>query len=279
MATALIAAQQTGSKARSPLALWHLLSLDAPTVAAIWTVYLARCFGVALPWTAPAALAVAVWMLYAADRVADAARGTDLRERHHFHQVHRHAFLGAMLGAVPVLAFLLILMPGTLRLAWMLQALPLAGYVAAVHAWRLPRVPKEHLVGIFFAVTCFMPALLVDPPAVTIVAMVLFGALCWLNCAALARWESTPRTAMDAGTAWASQHLQIACLALAAVAGISLLAMHLAAIAVPLALACIALALLDRLCRHWNPVHLRALADAALLTPVLTWPLLHLLSR
>lgn len=184
-----------------------------------------------------------------------------------------------MLGAVPVLIFLLILMPRTLRIAWMLQALPMAAYVAAVHAWRLPRVPKEHLVGAFFAVTCFMPALLVDPSAATLAAMCLFGALCWLNCAALARWENSPRITMDAGTAWAAKHLPVACLAFAAAASAALLASHLPAIALPIALACVALLCLDRSRRQMKSVHLRALADAALLTPLLTWPLLHLLSR
>lgn len=279
MATALIAAQQAGRKTRSPLALWHLLSLDAPAVAAVWTIYIARCFGVALPWSAPAALALAVWMLYAADRMADAARGTDLRERHHFHQFHRHAFTGAMSGAVPVLIFLLVLMPHALRLAWMLQAIPMAVYVAAVHALRLPRVPKEHLVGVFFAVTCFMPVLLVHCSAGSIVAMCIFGALCWLNCAALARWENSPRFAMDAGTAWASKHLPSACLALAVVASATLPAWHLSLVALPIASACFVLSFLDGMQRQLRPVHLRALADAALLTPLLTWPLLLLLAR
>jgi hypothetical protein len=279
VATALIAAQHTDSKTRSPLALWHLLSLDAPTVAVVWTVYASRSFGVALPWSASAALAFAVWMLYAADRIVDAARGTDLRERHHFHRLHRHAFLGAILGSVPVLVLLLTLMPGTLRAAWMLQALPLGAYVAAVHAWQLPSVPKEQLVGIFFAVTCFMPALLIDFSVGSVVAMLLFGALCWLNCAALARWEGSPRDTLDAATAWASQHLQIACLALAILAGATLLAIHLPIFALPVALACAGLGLLDGMQRKMKSVHLRALADAALLTPLLTWPLLHLLSR
>ena len=261
------------------LALWHLLSLDAPAVAAVWTMYVARCFGVALPWSAPAALAIAVWILYAADRLADAARGSNLHDRHHFHHLHRHAFLGGMIGATPVLILLLVLMPSSLRAAWMLQALPLTLYVAAVHAWRWPRVPKEHLVGIFFAVTCFMPALLSRWSITGVLGLLLFGTLCWLNCAALARWESSPRTTLDVATAWAAQHLRLACLSLAAVACLTLLLMHSPWIVVPVVLACAALSLLDALQRRAEPIHLRALADAALLTPLLVWPVLHQLSR
>lgn len=279
MATALISAQQTSGKTRSPLALWHLLSLDAPTIAAVWTVYVSRSFGVMLPWSAPAALAVAVWMLYAADRLADAARGKDLRERHRFHAKHRHAFVGGILGAVPILLFLLTQMPHTLRLAWMLQALPLAIYVVAVHALRLPRVPKEHMVGIFFAFTCFMPALLVQRSLPTLIAMAVFGALCWLNCAALARWERTSSATLDAGTAWAAGHLRFACFGLASVATAMVHTSHARIIALPIVLSCFALATLDEKQRSMKSVHLRALADVALLTPLLTWPLLHFLDR
>ena len=52
--------------------MWHLLSLDAPTVAAVWVVFVGRSVGVRLPWVEPAAMFVAVWMIYAADRLLDA---------------------------------------------------------------------------------------------------------------------------------------------------------------------------------------------------------------
>jgi hypothetical protein len=279
VAIALIAARGTQEKTRSALALWHLLSLDAPAVAAVWTMYVARCFNVTLPWSATAALAIAVWMLYAADRLADAARGTNLRQRHHFHQLHRHAFLGGMVGAVPVLILLLVMMPPLLRMAWMLQALPLAFYVAAVHAWQLPRVPKEHLVGIFFAVTCFMPALLSQWSPAAVAGLLLFGTLCWLNCAALARWEGSPSTTLDTGTAWAAQHLRMACFFLSAIAALTLLLWHRPWIVSAVVLGCFALSLLDGMQRRMKPIHLRALADAALLTPLLLWPVLHIASR
>ena len=54
------------------LTLWHLLSLDAPTVATLWTLFIARCSHLTLPWTALAAMFTAVWMIYAADRLLDA---------------------------------------------------------------------------------------------------------------------------------------------------------------------------------------------------------------
>src|ERR1700679_3918546 len=100
---------------RSPLALWHLLSLDAPTVATLWTIFIARCSHLTLPWTAPAAMFVAVWMIYAADRLLDArildlsppnntAHPPDLEARHRFHHHHRTAFLTLILIAALALA-------------------------------------------------------------------------------------------------------------------------------------------------------------------------------
>ena len=55
----------------SPLALWHLLSLDAPTVAALWTWFLAASVHISLPATSIIAMTIAVWTLYAADRLLD----------------------------------------------------------------------------------------------------------------------------------------------------------------------------------------------------------------
>ena len=84
------------------LALWHLLSLDAPTVAVIWTWFVARAEHVRLPWATPAAMGIAVWMLYAGDRLLDARvldgvrtawTGERLEARHLFHYRHRRGFL------------------------------------------------------------------------------------------------------------------------------------------------------------------------------------------
>ncbi len=251
---------------------WHLLSLDAPCVAAVWTAFLARCFGVALPWTAPAALGVAVWMLYALDRMADASRpGEVLEERHRFHGAHQFAFTGAVIGAVPALVLLIALLPHALRTGWLLLALPMAGYVAAVHGLRLRRVPKEHLVAVFFAVATAMPVLVSHGVLLPLVAaaMAVFGALCWLNCVAIARWERARD--LDAATAWAADHFHAVA---TAVVGLAALLMP---VQPDLAAACILsaglLLVLERL--RLQAMLLRALADAALLTPMLWLAFVH----
>ena len=104
----------------SPLALWHLLSLDAPTVAALWTLFVARSVHLMLPWTAPAAMFLAVWMIYAADRLLDARglasgswqtgkleTGPVLEARHHFHDRQRSGFFSGITIASVALAALL----------------------------------------------------------------------------------------------------------------------------------------------------------------------------
>ena len=53
--------------------LWpNLLSLDAPIVALLWQLLFARCFHASVSVTAAILLVLAVWLIYAADRVLDA---------------------------------------------------------------------------------------------------------------------------------------------------------------------------------------------------------------
>ena len=136
-ALASAAVRELPAKPRSALALWHLLSLDAPCIAALWTIFIARSFDVPLPWTAPLALALAVWMLYAADRLADAAAGQSHEERHRFHQRHRVPFAVCWLLCAPVLLWLVAHLPHALRDGWLLLAIPLAAYVGG-----RPRHPR-----------------------------------------------------------------------------------------------------------------------------------------
>jgi hypothetical protein len=179
----------------SPLALWHLLSLDAPSVAAVWTLFIARCSHLTLPWTAPAAMFVAVWMIYAADRLLDARlldaylpdteipntpplesrnpesrpsesrlSPPDLEARHRFHHHHRTPFLAFILLSAFTLADLLHhIDPRALHLYALLAAL-LAAWMLLIHIRPLPngttrRLPKELAVGIFFPAAIFIPTL------------------------------------------------------------------------------------------------------------------------
>jgi hypothetical protein len=155
--------------AAGTLRLWHLLSLDAPTVAALWTWFLAAANHIRLPLTAPLAMAIAVWTLYAADRLLDArllashpAAGhrrsqrlrttaslylqgdpalqgdlaQELEARHLFHHRHRRSFRTGMVVCSLALALLLPrLSPASLRLYLMLSGLLLA-YLVLIHTPR-----------------------------------------------------------------------------------------------------------------------------------------------
>ncbi len=215
----------------SPLALWHLLSLDAPTVAALWTLFIARSFHLELPFTSPAAMFVAVWMIYATDRLFDArmldldlprnildVRLLDMRDRHYFHHRHRTIFLLLILLAALLLAFLLCTLDprslhiyavlATLLAAWMLliHAQPLLASASSRPHLRL--LPKELAVGIFFPAAVFIPTLARTAPtpqathllgwAATwlrpslLPSATLFGCVCTLNCLYLCAWEHSP---------------------------------------------------------------------------------------
>jgi hypothetical protein len=231
----------------SPLSLWHLLSLDAPTVATLWTIFIARCSHLTLPWTAPAAMFIAVWMIYAADRLLDARilddhpHHPDLEARHRFHHRHRTRFLTALvLSALALTTLILHLDPQSLHLYALLATL-LAAWMLLIHISPTPtlqnpsrphttrRLPKELAVGIFFPAAIFIPTLARTNPTPSdlhtlgwlanwlrptlLPAAILFACVCTLNCLYLYAWEHpTKRLTPTPSTAhsttrWAIAHL------------------------------------------------------------------------
>jgi hypothetical protein len=220
----------------SLLALWHLLSLDAPTVAAVWTIFVARSTGLTLHWTAPAAMFVAVWMIYAADRLLDARlldthsldthpldvrppsdrnSPPDLEARHRFHHRHRRRFLAViLLASLGLVVLLHRIEPPVLHLYALLATL-LAAWLLLIHARPLPtntshRLPKEMAVGLFFPAAVFVPTVARDPSLrlALLPAATLFAAVCILNCLFVYAWEHpAPRLHAHWTTRWATGHL------------------------------------------------------------------------
>ncbi len=132
---------------------------------------------------------LAVWMIYAADRLLDARlldgrlieagnAPADLEPRHHFHHAHRTPFVTAIgFGSIALAALLHRLDPRSLHLYALLATL-LAAWMVLIHvrpdpngtistaavqprkALRRPRrirLPKELAVGIFFPAAVFIP--------------------------------------------------------------------------------------------------------------------------
>ena len=183
---------------------WHLLSLDAPTVAVVWAWAFARAAHVHLSASAAAVLAIGTWLVYVADRLLDGRPGApkhdsrnDLRERHFFHARHRRTLLFVAGPAALLLAFLILRMPAVaLREDAVVFAIAMV-YFALVHISLVHispariRFPRELVVGVVFALACAVPAWsqMTAVPVGWLFLVPLFAALCWLNCAAIDVWE------------------------------------------------------------------------------------------
>lgn len=266
-------------KTKSLLRLWHLLSLDAPTIATLWTWFIARANHIHLSASSLLAMAAAVWMLYAADRLLD-GQGTQsdgLEARHHFHYLHRKPFLIGIAAVSILLAMLLPRIPmEAIRLYLVLGGL-VFGYFIVIHATRSAhRLPKEIAVGICFAAAVFIPTVARQPNLRTVLLApaLLFAALCSLNCLFIYAWEHPPGTAQQQPhvlTAAALSHLSPLASAVGVMsAGLTLF--HCRSpwpISVAIALSAFALVELHRRRRRYDALMLRVAADLVLLTPAL----------
>ena len=279
-------------KTANPLSLWHLLSLDAPTVAVLWTWFLARANHIRLPFASSAAMALAVWMLYAADRLLDArlldasAHGDhELEARHRFHHRHRGAFLlGIGVAGIALAALLPRLDPASIRL-YLTEGALLFAWFLILHATRSAhRLPKEIAVGLFFAAATFIPTVSREPALrlALLPAALVFAALCSLNCLFIYAWEhegSEHAFAQRAHptTRLALRHLTpfIVCTMIAGSAIITLDPSCPWVIPAACGLSSILLLVLDRHRHRLSEITLRAAADLALLTPLVFLPFLR----
>ena len=198
---------------------WHLASLDAPTVAVVWTIAFAWAAGVLLPLKAPLLLALAAWVVYVGDRLLDAHTAlrseetSKLRHRHRFHWRHRRIFIPlAVLAATAAIWIFLVLVPPFLRQRDSALAALALVYFTSVHSSRklaslspqllAPPLPsiissfptKELLVGLLFTSACALPSISRLPASTSavllLVPMAFFASLAWLNCHAIESWES-----------------------------------------------------------------------------------------
>jgi len=278
---------RASSKFQAPgfLRLWHLASLDAPTVAVVWALAFAHAANVQLPRWLPVLLALGTWAVYIGDRLLDvlfaARRATSpLRERHHFHWKHRRLFLSiAATASAAALAITLLYMPMAARQRNSVLGVAALAYFAGVHGFAANKrmrisslLPKELLVALIFTLACTTPTIARIGHAwfQMLPAMLCFTLLAWLNCHAIELWESsapTQRTSIfRLGTL-------LAALCTATAAALAIL--HLpreAVLSMASASSALLLAMLDRRAPFLTPVTLRAAADFVLLTPAfLLW--------
>jgi hypothetical protein len=256
---------------------WHLLSLDAPTVAALWSLFFVRAMHLHLSLSQALLLPLGTWLLYVADRIIDGLCQSQpglLRERHHFHARHRTAFVGAASFLAVLLAWsvLTYMRPETLRDDSYLGVFALL-YLFAVHRGA-SRLPKELAVAVLFAAATAVPAWsrLGSGKEQLAPAIIFFALLCWINCVGIEKWEGST---LHASTRWAGLHLRLivtmtAIFSLAA----ALLAPSpgLAAVYLAAMVSSGLLFVLDARSSRLSPLHLRIAADVALLTPLALFP-------
>jgi len=281
--------------APAPLRLWHLTSLDAPTVAVVWCLGFAWAGRITLPLWLPVVLALAGWSFYILDRLLDARRclaprengqnagfsPTLLRARHYFHWKHRRMFAPvAAVAAGLAIGLVWHSMPVAARARNSVLAAAAMAYFTSVHSpWRPAsrpsssrrlRLPKELLVGILFTLACAMPVWtrMAEGRAALVAPVLVYTALAWLNCVAIETWESRGRSTVF--------RMALALAGIAILAAGGGVALHLPRTALLLSAAALsggALATLDRLRGRLDPTTLRMAADLVLLTPL---PLLML---
>jgi hypothetical protein len=244
-----------------------------------WQLWFARCFGIVLSTFAVLALALTVWMIYAADRLFDVRHSEAplWTERHRFHRKHsRSISIAVAFCFCALLPVAILLRPVLLRDGLVLSAV-IALYFALIHM--LPAAltkwcPKEIAVGIVFALgTGLAPWSRLQQPQPLIVPVLLFACLCSLNCAAIEVWEwvnSCQRSAASphAMTLWLAQEFR-ALSVLIAIAGALLLFLskvHL--VFAPVVLTAVAFAWLDTERERLRTDALRVLADVPLLSPL-----------
>jgi hypothetical protein len=266
-------------------------------VAALWAWFIASANHISLPLSSTVSMILAVWMLYAADRLMDTrllgidpTRHEGLEARHYFHHRHRTAFLtGILLSSIALAALLPQLDAAAIRLYVILGVL-VAGYFVLIHAISSAtaqqkvahRLPKEIAVGLCFAAATFIPTVARRPdlrlPLLPIA--LLFATLCSLNCLFIYAWEHEDyRTNRPTHriTGLALGNLSAITVTLIFCSTAVVLLDHRVSWSIPcaVALSAVFLFLLHSRRHTIARTTLRATADLALMTPIFFLPLLR----
>ena len=268
----------------SPLLWWHLLSLDAPTIAGLWCWSFGHAFGVSLPWFGVVTLCLGTWCVYVADRLLDGwnkKSDVTLRERHIFYLCYRHLFLWALTAAaLPLAYFILVRVSARVRKDDLLLALIGCLYFSTIRTSLAQKwIPKEIVVGVLFAVATALPcwSRLPTNHAWMLACSIIFAALCCWNCVAIQIWEddrSAVRTEVfpHTVTSWAGRHLRpfAICLAvLPAAMSIFSPAVGIQILLASCSLSGILFLLMDHYGASLQARTMRIGADLALLTPLM----------
>ena len=230
-------------------------------------------------------LVLAVWVIYASDRLLDGWTAKDraaLHERHHFCERHRFVLAGLVAFASGALVWLTTEhLPAPEVTAGVKLGVILVLYMAGIHVGR-GRIawvfPKEIAVGLLFACGGTLPlwSRSIRFPWGACLPWILFGFLCALNCLSIECWENHHRSGKwrqppHPFVRWADSRLNrmSAALAIAALAACSVRNPKGSSISALLAvwLGALLLVFVNYGRTKLSPAALRVLADAALLVP------------
>ena len=215
-------------------------------------------------------LVLAVWLIYAADRLLDAWRGTwtERLPRHEFYRRNWSVVVPVWISVLALSGWLAWTRLQTTLFTRGVALLAAIGlYFFIVH--RLKWIwPKELAVAVLFALGASLAAWGHIQSPVDAATIVLFSCLCWINCAAIEKWESDK---------WESRSVAEWPVAAAAfcvaAAAVILLSTHRPVLSGAEAASALAFVALDRRSNRLSREALRVLADVALLTPLLFLPL------
>lgn len=181
-----------------PVVWLNLVCLDAPIVAVAWLWLFARTFHAPLHSGNALALFLTAWLIYLADRLADAVSlkpGTRRSIRQDFCLRHREIWISALLlvGGFDLYVIWRTIAPGTFfagAVVGILAVIYLALNYPRGLVWRaLPA--KELAIGLLFTAGTLVALLPAGPPinAAFLAAGLAFVSLCSLNCISIACWE------------------------------------------------------------------------------------------
>ena len=260
-----------------------VLSIDAPVVAVLWQLLLARVAAVDLGWAPPVVLALSVWLAYAADRWIEGWRldaGVIRTPRHQFYQHYRWPVAAVwMMALVADVAIAFARLDARDIAAGLLVIAAVAMYLLShqlVHRDRAWRAPKELCVAALLAAGAVVFVTRTPQPGALTMPLALFALLCFTNCALISVWErdvdrAHGQTSLALGESNHERLIRQLPLMIAVLAAAASIPGHGAArdAATAAAASAILLALVDRIERRAGRQPARVLADIALMTPAI----------
>jgi len=194
---------------RKPLWLLpNLLSLDAPLVAVAWLHVFSKTWRLYLPWAVYVSLALAVWVIYVADRLLDVSmlesNPSRLEPRHRFHRDHRKVFRFALAAAaLTTVAMVVTMMPVAIFKYLLIGGVLVAGFFGLSMISTQDSQDVSHtknvIAGITFAYgTAVMAHLYRYEFGIDAMLFsgefICFAVLCILNISAIDLWEHAARS-------------------------------------------------------------------------------------